>query len=109
MGLKPRLENLVPGKLGFPGNEEVEGEGSQVCLQRKALPDCSRGPGEGRLECWEELATKEPRAELLYWDGRVGGAGPETGNQQVTDLGGVRGPLHSFILTTLICPLFKIP
>lgn len=33
VGLKLHFENPVQGRVGFPGNEEVEGEFSQVCLQ----------------------------------------------------------------------------
>lgn len=71
-----------------------------------------RGEGEGRLEYWEELATKEPRAELIYPDVQCGAGGkvcPQTRNHPVADLGGVRGPHHSQHSHDPHLPLFKTP
>ena len=105
VGLKPHFENPVQGRVGFPGNEEVEGEFSQVCLQRKELPDCSRG--RVRPERWEELSTKEPRAELFFWDTQCSRRGPSNHKPPGMGLGGVQGPLHSKILMTLTCHCSK--
>lgn len=63
--------------------------------------------GRVRPECWEELATKEPRAELFFWDTQCSWRGPSNQKPPGMDLGGVQGPLHSKILTTLTCHCSK--